>query len=290
MSRKNIFEMLSENNDLDKDIERIKYLFKIDKVITVYNNPLDTDEYTLMSFVKYYCFDDWKNRGHCLDFDDFLKTLDYDEYSYSAGSENVEAFFVFSEIILNCWKMARIFMEKNEWVDCTTHFNLLHDILMECLSYYNHTEFYNETTEQVLVLEDNPATTAVAEIIDPRLSLDVLKYNHHTLRGDITKKKTILLALGSELEPKRKNLHEINSNLEDGIFMMLNNLNLRHNNIMPSDNNYKDFVAKMDIATLENWYDELYQMLLLAFLEIDQIERNSKVKTLKASINGGTPQ
>lgn len=72
--------------------------------------------------------------------------------------------------------------------------------------------------------------------------------------------------------------------------MMLNNLNLRHNNIMPSDNNYKDFVAKMDIATLENWYDELYQMLLLAFLEIDQIERNSKVKTLKASINGGTPQ
>ena len=139
----------------------------------------------------------------------------------------------------------------------------------------------------MLVVEDNPAITAVAEIVKPKLSLDVLKYNHHTLRGEIDKKKAILLALGAELEPKRKALSEVNRGLEDDIFFMLNNLNLRHNNISSDDKNYKEFVSKMEVKTLENWYDELYQMMLLALLEIDQIERNSRVKTLKADINGG---
>jgi hypothetical protein len=40
----------------------------------------------------------------------------------------------------------------------------------------------------------------------------------------------------------------------------------------------------MDNSTLENWYDELYQMMLLAYLQLDQTERNSRVKTLKQTV------
>ena len=49
------------------------------------------------------------------------------------------------------------------------------------------------------------------------------------------------------------------------------------------DKNYKETVAKMSKDELENWYDETYQLCLLAFLELDNVERTKKVVELKAS-------
>ena len=40
---------------------------------------------------------------------------------------------------------------------------------------------------------------------------------------------------------------------------------------------------KMTQDELEGWYDETYQMCLLAFLELDNVERTKKVAELKAS-------
>jgi hypothetical protein len=40
----------------------------------------------------------------------------------------------------------------------------------------------------------------------------------------------------------------------------------------------------MKPSRLEKWYDELYQMLLLAFLQLDNIKRNECVKELKENI------
>ena len=48
---------------------------------------------------------------------------------------------------------------------------------------------------------------------------------------------------------------------------------------------YKEYVAKMSEEELEEWYDELYQMILLAFLMIDNVERMEKIKKLKHNIN-----
>lgn len=62
---------------------------------------------------------------------------------------------------------------------------------------------------------------------------------------------------------------------------MLNNLDLRHNNRSKKDKNYKEYVAKMRKNKLEEWCDELYQMMLLAILELEQIERNQKINELK---------
>lgn len=113
----------------------------------------------------------------------------------------------------------------------------------------------------------------------------VLRYNHFSLKGDLQAKKEILLALGEQLEPKRKQLSCIASDLADNIFFMLNNLHLRHNNKVYGDKNYRKVVADMDDSTLEHWYDELYQMILLAFLQLDQVDRNAKILELKQTIS-----
>lgn len=64
---------------------------------------------------------------------------------------------------------------------------------------------------------------------------------------------------------------------------MFNNMNIRHNNSTEGDKNYREVVAKMTQDELENWYDETYQLCLLAFLELDNVERTKKVAQLKAS-------
>lgn len=100
------------------------------------------------------------------------------------------------------------------------------------------------------------------------------------------KKKNILIALGTELEPKRKQLQTVDKKLSDNIFFMLNNMHIRHNNSNKNDlTKYKEYVAKMSEEELEEWYDELYQMILLAFLMIDNVERMEKIKKLKHNIN-----
>ena len=118
---------------------------------------------------------------------------------------------------------------------------------------------------------------AVAEIIDPFLSYRVLEYNHHSMKGDLQSKKDILLALANQLEPQERKLKEINSSFGNCIFGLFNNLNIRHNNIDPDDErNYKPAIAEMESAELENWYDDTYQLCLLAFLELENVERKKR--------------
>ena len=69
---------------------------------------------------------------------------------------------------------------------------------------------------------------------------------------------------------------------------MLNNMNIRHNNrSKKAQSKYKEYVAKMTKKQLEKWYDELYQMILLAFLLLDNVDRAKKVKELKNKVVGG---
>ena len=47
---------------------------------------------------------------------------------------------------------------------------------------------------------------------------------------------------------------------------------------------YIHFVADMKDGDIEQWYDDIYQMCLLAFLELDHLERKERVKQLKEDI------
>ena len=139
----------------------------------------------------------------------------------------------------------------------------------------------------LIYVEKSPAAIAVSEspIIPENLSYRVFEYNHHSLRGDIDKKKQILIAIAALLEAKRDDLKAANSALCSDVFYAFNNLNLRHNNIDSSiPAKYKLTVANMSNEKLEEWYDEVFQMCLLAILEIENNARKQRFKTLKDSI------
>ena len=87
------------------------------------------------------------------------------------------------------------------------------------------------------------------------------------------------------MEAKRTELAKVDSRFCSDIFYLFNNLNIRHNNVDPSINGkFKQAVADMPPEELEHWYDETYQMCLLAFLELDNLERKEKVEQLKQAL------
>lgn len=124
---------------------------------------------------------------------------------------------------------------------------------------------------------------SVAEIIDPELSFDVIEYNHHSMKGDIERKTRILEALAKRLEPKRLKLREINNDLEHNLFDLYNNFHLRHNN--EEGRFKKPYVVNMSNEEREPYYDDIYQMSLLAFLLLDNEDRKERITELLSNIN-----
>ena len=137
---------------------------------------------------------------------------------------------------------------------------------------------------KTIFVEKSPVAIAVSEsdLIPAELSYKVLEYDHYALKGDIEKKKHIILQLAQILEAKSKELQKISSSLKDDLFFLFNNLNLRHNNVK-----YKRIVSELDKGQLEHWYDETYQMCLLAFMELEQAERKKAFDEFKKQIVEG---
>ena len=285
--RRNIFDIASQNTTMASEVDRL--ISMATKEVTI---CVDTyEEKTLFEYFDEYCFEDWMQRRHFVDLDDFLKCIEFGNLKRSA-MEDVEAFLTLIELIYNVWVLVNVDVAnynkigyKLEWEGNYYH---LKKVMDDILGQYNYTAYVDKKNEKVLVIENTPGVTAVAEIVEPSLALEVIKYNHYALKGEIELKKSILLKMAQQLEPQRKSLHAIDSKLEDNIFFMFNNLDLRHNNRSANDKSYKEYVAKMKKRDLEKWYDELYQMVLLAFLLLDNVDRTEKVKELKGKITGGT--
>lgn len=280
--RKSIFDIASASINISNEVDRIVSMSVEEK--STYYPPYNL---TLFEFVDQRCFRDWRYRGHFVNVKDFLEAVNYNEIIKSAKNGDTEAFMILIELTYNLWSLAYYdIIDKDSLSKWNNNFFHLRDVMLDNLEKYNHKAYIDD--ERILIIEDKPEVTAVAEIIKQDLAIDIIRYNHRSMQGEIELKKKILISLGSELEPKRKELQVLNKQLSEDIFFMLNNMNLRHNNRSKKDmGKYKEYVAKMTKARLEKWYDELYQMMLLAFLLLDNVDRTENVKKLKEKIIGG---
>ena len=280
MARRNIFDILEENNDIEKEVERIQCLYE--ETDTIKQRAVTC---TIYEFLNKGVFAGWKRKGHCLNLEDFTDTIDFYEMVNEAPYEQ-EQLLNFIETVYNFWWLAEDRMVRSDFqMEPLDSFYFLKKIMDDVLAQVNYKVYKIPEEECVLVGENKPEVTAVAEIIDHNLVLPVLRYNHFSLKGDLKTKKSILLQLGSDLEAKRKLLAPLNKQLESDIFYMLNNINLRHNNVNQADKSkYKEHIANMTQEELESWYDELYQMMLLAYLILDNEDRKNKIAQLKTEM------
>lgn len=139
-----------------------------------------------------------------------------------------------------------------------------------------------ESNNYVYIVEKDAATTAISEIYDD-ISDEVIEYRRYNLKGNIKRKCEILNTLANKFEAIRPDLKANNfSEIEDKTGSLLNNLDIRHNNI--TGKHEKDIVKNMSEEELEVWYDRAYDLLLMCFMFHHYLDFREEVKDLNKNL------
>lgn len=217
--------------------------------------------------------DSFKSRA--LSLDDFNDTYGF-RFNSPNASVTVDELISYCEYVVtlcdHLWKYASISLdEDSEYLKGD-----LYQTVEGCMDELGLIAIKKD--EITIFVDKDPAVIAVAELVDESLAYDVKAFIHKQTKGDLQKKKTILKFLADDIEPQRNMLNGINKTFAGNLFQMLQKF-VRHNN---ADNAY---ISGLSPKEIEDCYDDIYQMWLLAKLEIDNIERKKRVEAVLKKIN-----
>ena len=204
---------------------------------------------------------------------------DYDDF-YGFWFENNPQYLDFNELLLFCeysYNLLRYAENTRNGIYVEEPRRIYFDQLFKVVDKIGYT-FVQSSGDVSILIPKDAAVISVAEVTDTSTANMVLEYNHHALKGNLTKKKTILKFLADDMEPQKKILASINNTLCNNLFQMFHKF-IRHNN---DDNPVISVMTKDEIETC---YDDMYQMWLLAKLEIDNVERKQRVSAILQQIN-----
>lgn len=280
-----IFDKISKNINMGSSADRLIRMSEEEKIIQYKEDYYSYGYATLFDFVDKFCFNTWQHRNECVDVSDFLNVLKYEKIKQNAHVKS-ESLLELIELIYNFWLLA--FTTIHEHSDKATgigNFDHLKKVMEDLVEKHNYVIELLDNNTMVRVVPNKPEVEATVEILPDDIGFDTVMYNHTSLKGNLSEKKRILVELGRELEPCRDDLKNEDKVLEDDIFCMLNNLDIRHNNTSEEDEKqFKLVVANMSDEEIEEWYDDLYEMMLIGFLLVKNIDRKERVKELRGKM------
>jgi hypothetical protein len=271
--RKNIYDIIN-NSEIDIEQEYIQLheqFYKLEKMEITNGNGYFNSVYTIASenFLSFSC-SVRKRSGSIIAYNRYYK-FDFEE---DIKDITLDRLISFCEYILT------ICTQIGETIFCNVEtdefLSLICDNAITCMDLCGYKVI--EKDKLYCFIEKKKEALAVAEIVDDNLSYTVLEYNHHTMKGDLDRKKASLLSMANDIELQKTKLKGINKTLQQNLFAYLNNF-IRHN----SDND--KYISTLTNKELEEIYDDTYQMWLLAKLELDNIERKTRVSKVLNSLN-----
>lgn len=272
MGRKNFFEKLEREIDLQKEYEKIESLVLQSVGFGMASIEDDIERY----------FRNWKYKANYLSFYEIRKKLGFTYGSEGIvavpyGSvESINVFFDYCEMIIN---MIYIIPEGKR-ISQVDNINEIKRLVNYDLNSLNHE--IKKIDDKYLIIQKDASVSEVVDIVEDSLAKIILEYNHYLLKGDLERKKAILLKIVHALESKMQDIKGINYQLHSDYSYLINNFNIRHNNCdISNTKNYNEMFVKMSDQEKEEWYDEIYQMGLLIFLLLENKERSTKVANIK---------
>lgn len=276
--RKSFWEHVSSLSEYETEILRLEKLFSF----------LPATCNSLEATIGRDCFHDWAHKYEItnLSIEELRSSLGIDRLLYRINNGEkipLDLFLLYMEFLYNLTHFALNKMYRGD--DRISR--ILGNIKLNCAR-LNFEIRSDAANERFIIVEKNAAATAVADKYigqDKDLSFKVIEYNHFLLKGNINRKKDILLALADKFEPLRYKLKKNNYGpVECDVGYLLNNINIRHNNITPGNGGkFHQFVADMPPSELEEWYDKTYDILLVALLMDNYINLHEKIEILKQS-------
>ena len=274
MAKHNFFERLERELDIQFEYEKIENI--------VLN---ESDGYSTINEDIEESFSQWKFKKNYASFEEVRNHMGF-MYSESRNGikvpkavvKNMDDFILYCEMI---WNMIVGVIGEQMQYDLSDSARKVLAIIRYDLEKINHYVYATEDN-QYLIVQKDAAASAVADIVTPELADSIIEYNHHLLKGKLKDKQLILKMIADALEPKRNELKAISRTIESDFFYMVNKMNVRHNNCDASDSGrYEPKFAALTPEKKEEWYDEIYQEGLMAFLLLEQVEREKKILDFK---------
>jgi len=271
MSRKNIFDTLTDKYDIGTELQRITTLFNSKSFIAYDHWDNAVYEFSLEEIADKFKFYDWKSRGTCLSCHDMKDALGLQKNP--EGVRDINSVLNYLEYYINIYLLTGDINGVDYEYKKTKNYNMFLSNIKKLLDKINHEFLIVKEEEKILIVPKNSTGIAASEISSEQTGIAILKYHHRLLKGDVSEKRKILQTIANEYEVVLK------SGTPTEVFgktkALLNKLGIRH-----GDKENKANLAKLSPDELEHWYDELYQMLLLCILLNDNSTRMPKVDEL----------
>ena len=261
--RRTFFDLLKDSEvDINTELQKLNNLFSQD---CCYYRGKSFSLHDLVSgnFAKYY-----KRREHFLSLQELLNAI----YMECFDISEFDKYFLYSEMYIDLITM----LDDLGNEDIVSQKQLIKCQIEKVISSLGY-KFIVVDDRQIIVENNvfaNEAAQIVTEFADIKEALSILEYNHFSNKGNIERKKEILIKIAALLEPWRK---ELNHNRElqgvlkvesnkvlalDKLFQMYNKLNIRHNN-------GEQHLSGMADDIIEAWYDKVYTLSLFIILGKD---------------------
>lgn len=265
--RRNIYDVLKSGSiDLKKEYSRLYEMFYCTTINVGFSN--DTVEGIIdASF-------DQLNRtliGRCISLDDFNETYGY-RFDSQPDNFDVDYLVCFAEYVIN---FSYAICTSQDYIDKT----FIHRIIENTIGCMEDIGYCPLGKDGITIfVKKDAGAESVAEIVKDELAYSVLEYNHYRLKGELQRKKAILKDMADDIEPQRKDLNGINKNFSSDLFQLLNKF-IRH------DVSKNEQIKRLTEQELEEIYDDIYQMWLLAKLELEHLGRKNRISVLIDYIN-----
>lgn len=231
---------------------------------------------SMLYYVQDCHFKTWEYRKRYLTIHELLTDLEINKeamYNFI----NLNKLLLYIEFIYNMYMLSvydSLFIADRETID------LLENNLSDLLEDLNYE--IEQVDNKYIIVEKNPLTTAVAEF-KSKVTSQVIEYRRFAMKGNIEAKKSILKVLADEIEPLRVKFKGTTySSIIDDTFYLLNNLNIRHNNL--EGKNKLEYVSNMSNEELEKWYDKIYDMILGIFVLEKYLNEKEEITKLKENL------
>lgn len=272
----NLFEILKKREiDPTAEFRRLVELFNEDAI------PLT--HFGLYSFKEWIDkrFRSLPIRSSFLSVDDMLKDLGIKEKTeYFVDFDQL---FLYCEVLFNLINQVLKQMERGSSV--SEQAAAIVDNIEEILDKTNHE--MKKVEAGFVVVDKNPATTEAIECLEEKnadLALNMIEYNRVLLKGNLTRKREILVALADYTEPMNNDFKGTQyANLYSDSRFLVNAIDIRHNN-----SGKGDLPEKAKLWTpqeKEDWYDKTYQVLLTVILTRKHMDVSKEIQDLKPHRN-----
>jgi hypothetical protein len=93
------------------------------------------------------------------------------------------------EFIINMLALCERVLKNEYRIKRSSNFDMIIENTKNLIERFGLTWGYSKSEEKLIVIENNPAATAAAEISKRDIAVKIMQYNHYLLKGDINKKR-----------------------------------------------------------------------------------------------------